>query len=76
MITDDLKINESQSMVLVKKIDDLKRHIMDLNNKIGSKNKNEEKVKYNFIEKDQEIRFLKNFVNNLKSDNKSKEMLK
>ncbi len=71
-VTEDYKNCESQSLMLVKKIEDQKKQIVHLNNKIDSKKEDEEKVKYNFIEKDQEIRFLKNFISNLKSDNKGK----
>ena len=48
----------------------MRKQINDLNSRIGGVKQTEEKVKYNFLEKDQEIRFLKNFVANLKSDNK------
>jgi len=70
--TNDNKLSESQSLILVRKIEDMRKHITELNNKINHQNQNEEKVKFSFIEKDQEIRFLKNFISNLKSDNKGK----
>lgn len=61
--------------MLVKRIEELNRHISDLKGKIGSKSQKEEKIKYNFLEKDQEIRFLKNFVSNLKADNNGKILI-
>ena len=70
VLTNENKVCNNENLILVKKIDDLKKHITDLNSRIGAKVQVEEKVKYNFLEKDQEIRFLKNFVSNLKSDNK------
>jgi hypothetical protein len=70
--SDELNISEQSCMTLMKLIDDQKRNIKNLQLKIKKRDEEENQRKLYYTEKDQEIHFLKNFINSLKSESNCK----
>ena len=64
----EIKKNEQHCMSLIKIIEEQKKNISNLNNRLNNIYQNDiESSKKTIFEKDQEIQFLKNFSNSLKS---------
>lgn len=69
----EIKKNEQHCMSLIKIIEEQKKTIAKYNNRLNNLFQNDiESSKKTIIEKDQEIQFLKNFANSLKSQISSK----
>lgn len=67
----ELKRNEESGIKMIKLIDTHKRKVNYLNNKLSSRNTESDfKIKLN--EKDEEIKFLNNYVKTLKNEVDSK----
>ena len=73
--SEELKNSEQSCMTLMKLIDDQKRNIKNLQLKIKKRDEEENQRKLYYTEKDQEIHFLKNFINSLKSESNCKNRI-
>lgn len=70
--SDDLKSSEQNCMTLMKLIEDQKRNIKTLQIKLKKKDDEENQRKLFVAEKEQEVHFLKNFINSLKNESSCK----
>jgi hypothetical protein len=70
---EEIKTNESNISAMIKVIEDQKKHISILSTKIKKILAYEEQNKIFYAEKEQELHYLKNFMNSLKNENLNKD---
>ena len=66
--SEELDNNEHNCMALMKLIEDQKKAIKQLHFKLKKKDEDEAQRKLILSEKEQEVHFLKNFINSLKNE--------
>ena len=73
--SEELDNNEHNCMALMKLIDDQKKTIKQLHFKLKKKDEDEAQRKLILSEKEQEVHFLKNFINSLKNESNCKSII-
>ena len=71
----EIKNNESSCLSMIKLVEEYKKNLKSIQNKLKKKEDDDEITKKLIIEKDQEIHLLKNFVHSIKNDASSKILI-